>query len=114
MEHLEAADFILAHGTEAIGLANNCGVKPMKLDELEKILEHAVEKRIPMIIANPDLVTVEARALRVMPGTINSNTFLLKTPVFQLVKSTFITNLKLDIILERHTPFNPTKKIYIF
>ncbi|XP_057816100.2 uncharacterized protein LOC131029587 isoform X1 [Cryptomeria japonica] len=72
VEHLEAADFILAHGTEAIGLANDCGVQPMKLDELEEILEHAVDKGIPMIIANPDHVTVEARALSVMPGTLGS------------------------------------------
>ncbi|PKI69241.1 hypothetical protein CRG98_010378 [Punica granatum] len=27
-------------------------------------------KRIPMVVANPDFVTVEARALRVMPGTL--------------------------------------------
>ncbi|KAH9297826.1 hypothetical protein KI387_029508, partial [Taxus chinensis] len=72
VERVEAADFILAHGTEAIGLANNCGVQPMKLDKLEQILEEAVDKRIPMIVANPDHVSVEARALRVMPGTLGS------------------------------------------
>uniref|UniRef100_A0A0D6R9D4 Uncharacterized protein n=1 Tax=Araucaria cunninghamii TaxID=56994 RepID=A0A0D6R9D4_ARACU len=70
VEHLEDADFILAHGTEAIGLENDRGLKPMKLEELEEILEHAVDRAIPMIVANPDHVTVEARALRVMPGTI--------------------------------------------
>ncbi|PHT61148.1 hypothetical protein T459_35014 [Capsicum annuum] len=43
---------------------------PMKLDELEKILDQCAAKKIPMVVANPDFVTVEARALRVMPGTL--------------------------------------------
>jgi ribonucleotide monophosphatase NagD (HAD superfamily) len=68
VEDLEAADFILAHGTEAISLASGNGVKKMGLEKLEQILENAVDKGIPMIVANPDHVTVEARALRVMPG----------------------------------------------
>lgn len=70
VEDLEAADFILAHGTEAIGLESGNGAKKMELEKLEQILENAVDKRIPMIVANPDHVTVEARALRVMPGTL--------------------------------------------
>lgn len=41
---------------------------PMKLEDLEKTLEHCAAKKIPMVVANPDFVTVEARALRVMPG----------------------------------------------
>jgi hypothetical protein len=41
---------------------------PTKLEDLEKVLEHCATKRIPMVVANPDYVTVEARALRVMPG----------------------------------------------
>ena len=62
MENVEDAEFILAHGTEALGLPS------MKLEELEKILESCAAKKIPMVVANPDFVTVEARALRVMPG----------------------------------------------
>ncbi|TYH49523.1 hypothetical protein ES332_D10G143300v1 [Gossypium tomentosum] len=42
IENAEEADFILAHGTEALGLPS----------------------------ANPDFVTVEARALSIMPGTL--------------------------------------------
>ncbi|TQD88524.1 hypothetical protein C1H46_025944 [Malus baccata] len=45
---------------------------PMKLEELESILEQCAAKHIPMVVANPDFVTVEARALRVMPGTLAS------------------------------------------
>ncbi|PHT28457.1 hypothetical protein CQW23_31970 [Capsicum baccatum] len=59
------ADFILAHGTEALGLSTGAAI-PMNLDELEKILHQCAAKKIPMVVANPDFVTVKARALRVM------------------------------------------------
>lgn len=67
MENVEEAEFILAHGTEALGQPSGAA-RPMKLEDLEKILEHCAAKKIPMVVANPDYVTVEARALRVMPG----------------------------------------------
>lgn len=67
MQNAQDAHFILAHGTEALGHPSGDAV-PMKLEELESILEQCVAKRIPMVVANPDFVTVEARALRVMPG----------------------------------------------
>ena len=54
------------HGTEAMGTPGTA--IPMKLEDLEKTLEHCAAKRIPMVVANPDFVTVEARALREMPG----------------------------------------------
>lgn len=57
----------MAHGTEALGLPSG-SVRPMKLKDLENILEQCAAKTIPMVVANPDFVTVEARALRVMPG----------------------------------------------
>lgn len=67
VENVEEADFILAHGTEGMGLPSG-DVRPMSLQDLEKILEICASKKIPMVVANPDYVTVEARALRVMPG----------------------------------------------
>lgn len=71
VESVKDADFILAHGTEALGLAGG-GSKALPLAELEILLEEAskLPKKIPMIVANPDMVTVEVRALRVMPGTL--------------------------------------------
>ncbi|XP_022761481.1 uncharacterized protein LOC111307666 isoform X2 [Durio zibethinus] len=69
VENVEEADFILAHGTEALGLPSG-SVRPMKLEDLEKILECCATKKIPMVVANPDFVTVEARALSIMPGTL--------------------------------------------
>ncbi|XP_024024635.1 uncharacterized protein LOC21403279 isoform X2 [Morus notabilis] len=69
VENVEDAEFILAHGTEALGQPSGA-VCPMKLEELENILERCAAKKIPMVVANPDFVTVEARALRVMPGSL--------------------------------------------
>ncbi|KAJ6297432.1 hypothetical protein OIU78_023055 [Salix suchowensis] len=69
VEKVEEAEFVLAHGTEALGLSSGASC-PMTLDELEKVLERCAAKQIPMVVANPDFVTVEARDLRVMPGTL--------------------------------------------
>uniref|UniRef100_A0A2P2MXX3 HAD family hydrolase n=1 Tax=Rhizophora mucronata TaxID=61149 RepID=A0A2P2MXX3_RHIMU len=69
VDNVEDAEFILAHGTEALGQPSGI-VSPKTLEQLEEVLEHCAAKRIPMVVANPDFVTVEARALRVMPGTL--------------------------------------------
>ncbi|KAL9254381.1 5'-nucleotidase YutF-like protein [Drosera capensis] len=69
VENVEEADFVLAHGTEAVGVPSGSSIS-MMIEDLEKLLEQCVERRIPMVLANPDFVTVEARALRVMPGTL--------------------------------------------
>ncbi|KAK7252088.1 hypothetical protein RIF29_35803 [Crotalaria pallida] len=69
VENVEEAEFVLAHGTEALGTPNG-NARSMKLEDLEKILELCAAKSIPMVVANPDYVTVEARDLRVMPGTL--------------------------------------------
>ncbi|CAK9313169.1 unnamed protein product [Citrullus colocynthis] len=71
VDNVEEAEFILAHGTEALGHPSGDSL-PMTLEELEKILEQCAAKKIPMVVANPDFVTVEARDLRVMPGTLAS------------------------------------------
>ncbi|XP_015869838.3 uncharacterized protein LOC107407117 [Ziziphus jujuba] len=69
VENVEEAEFILAHGTEALGHPSGAA-SPKKLEELENILERCAAKSIPMVVANPDFVTVEARALRLMPGSL--------------------------------------------
>ncbi|KAK9129474.1 hypothetical protein Sjap_009961 [Stephania japonica] len=71
VENVEDADFILAHGTEAVSLPSGAAL-PMDLEELENLLERCILKKIPMVVANPDFVTVEARNLRIMPGTLAS------------------------------------------
>lgn len=85
----EQADCIVAHGTEAIGMELACADRgksihdkesmrevPASLDDMKDLLLQcaAVAKRtnrpIPMIVANPDLVTVDGKNLRTMPGTL--------------------------------------------
>ncbi|MCO5572100.1 hypothetical protein L7F22_025851 [Adiantum nelumboides] len=66
VENPQNADFILAHGTEALGLENG-GVRPASLEELEALLAVCASKGISMVVANPDHVTVEAKDLKVMP-----------------------------------------------
>ena len=67
VSNVDHADFILAHGTEALGLPSGDAL-PKNLEDLEQILELCAKRKIPMVVANPDFVTVEARDLRVMPG----------------------------------------------
>ncbi|XP_059302818.1 uncharacterized protein LOC132054877 [Lycium ferocissimum] len=69
VENVEEADFILAHGTDALGLSSG-DTFAMNLDDLEKILEQCAAKKIPMVVANPDFVTIEPGNLRAMPGTL--------------------------------------------
>lgn len=69
VNNVNDAEFILAHGTEALGSPSGDPL-PKSLEELEQILMLGLEKRLPMVVANPDYVTVEARDLRVMPGTL--------------------------------------------
>ena len=69
MENVEKAEFILAHCTEALALSSGTAL-PMKLEDREKIFEQFAAKNIHMVVANPDFVAVEARALRVMPGKV--------------------------------------------
>ncbi|GLU17923.1 hypothetical protein SLE2022_342680 [Rubroshorea leprosula] len=67
VENVEEAEFVLVHRTEALGLPSG-NICPVSLEDLEKILEQCASKRIPMIVANPDSVTIEASALLIMPG----------------------------------------------
>ena len=67
------ADSILAHGTEAIGTRiDGTAAESCTLDDMKRILDFATgrNEEIPMIVANPDLVTVNGSDLIVMPGTL--------------------------------------------
>lgn len=69
---VERADCILAHGTEALGMrVDGTGAEECSVDEIKGILDVcACKAGMPMIVANPDLVTVHGSELRVMPGTL--------------------------------------------
>lgn len=88
VENVEEAEFILAHGTEALGHPSGAA-SPKKLEELENILERCAAKSIPMVVANPDFVTVEARALRLMPGRYWVWSFGLRTYNIRLMHTIF-------------------------
>ena len=49
------AGFLLAHGTEALGRPGGPAVDAT-LDEMRDVLRRCAERRLPMIVANPDLV----------------------------------------------------------
>ena len=67
------ADFVLAHGTEALGCGDGLEPVAVSIAEMEALLEQSAAqagRRVPMIVANPDLVTVDGAQLRVMPGSL--------------------------------------------
>jgi hypothetical protein len=68
----EEADFILMHGTEALALAGGRGVQAASLDELAALLRRCARlgRALPLLVANPDLATVDGAALVTMPGTL--------------------------------------------
>jgi len=76
----DEADCIIAHGTEALGTeATGTEAIPTSLEEIKTILTACAKRKvnqndelssIPMIVANPDVVTVQGTELRTMPGTL--------------------------------------------
>ena len=63
------ADFILASGTECLGRADG-PAEPVSLEAIRELLEQAAQRGgVPMLVANPDVVTVSGSGLVPMPGT---------------------------------------------
>lgn len=71
VQHPTAADFILCHGTEALA-QQNAEPLDMSLEDMKKMLKACSErtKAMPMVVANPDVVTVSGDSLIPMPGTL--------------------------------------------
>ena len=67
VQDVHVADFILAHGMEAFAGAPP---KHVSLDDLQGILRQAASRGLPLIIANPDVVTVDTAYLVPMPGQL--------------------------------------------
>ena len=66
----DQADFILASGTEALGHGDDAPAEDISLDGVRQLLEQcAARGGIPMLVANPDVVTVSRSGLIPMPGT---------------------------------------------
>ena len=71
LEHVtdpNLADFVLAHGMEAISGGSMEPAQPVTLDDIQALLRVAARRRLPLIIANPDVVTVDTTYLVPMPG----------------------------------------------
>ena len=66
---MDDAEFVLAHGTECLGRPGDADPVETTLDEIRVVLEAAAKRGLPLLIANPDIVTVSGSGLVVMPGT---------------------------------------------
>lgn len=66
------ADFILCHGTEALGQPGRAEAQALSLDSIKDVLKVCAEQAAPpaMVVANPDVVTVSGSSLIPMPGTL--------------------------------------------
>ncbi|KAK9810178.1 hypothetical protein WJX72_006196 [[Myrmecia] bisecta] len=65
----EDADFILASGTEALGRGDAAEPLEVEVDEFHRLMRCCTDRGgVPLICANPDVVTVDGTALRPMPG----------------------------------------------
>ena len=63
------ADFVLSHGTEVLGRGDGKTPVEKTLDEIRELLKESAKKGIPLIVANPDVITVSGDTLVPMPGT---------------------------------------------
>lgn len=66
------ADFILAHGTEAIGQPGDAEPEDASMQHINALLQICAKQQVPppMVVANPDIVTVSGSDLIPMPGTL--------------------------------------------
>ena len=67
VQDVQQADFILAHGMEVLS-----GVAPklVSVDDLKVLLRHAATRGMPLVIANPDVHTVDTTYTVPMPGQL--------------------------------------------
>ena len=64
----EDADFVLAHGMEVVSRGSAQAALPVSLADIQSLLRVAARRRLPLVIANPDVVTVDTTKLVPMPG----------------------------------------------
>ena len=72
MDNPAEADFILAHGTEAIGQPDGAAPQDASMQHINALLQSCAKQQVPppMVVANPDVVTVSGSDLIPMPGTL--------------------------------------------
>jgi ribonucleotide monophosphatase NagD (HAD superfamily) len=67
---IERVDFVLAHGTEAIGRGDGKPCETVDEETMRALVERAAAAKVPLCVANPDFVTVSGETLVAMPGTL--------------------------------------------
>jgi len=68
---IEGVDFVLAHGTEAIGRGDGKPCETVDEGAMRALVERAAAAKVPLCVANPDFVTVSGgTTLVTMPGTL--------------------------------------------
>ena len=72
VENPADAEFILAHGTEALGQPDGVPPQAASMQDIKALLQGCAKQQMPppMVVANPDVVTVSGSDLIVMPGTL--------------------------------------------
>ena len=71
IERPEDADFAFAHGTEAMGRGDANEPVDTSIEEMNRLLQRCADKgNVPLVIANPDVVTVSGSSLVPMPGAL--------------------------------------------
>lgn len=66
----DGCDFVLAHGVEAFGRGDGEKEMPVSEREMRAMIERAAVLKLPLCVANPDVVTVSGDELVPMPGTL--------------------------------------------
>ena len=67
---VDRCDFVLAHGVEAFGRGDGEREMPVSEAEMRAMIERAAALKLPLCVANPDVVTVSGKELVPMPGTL--------------------------------------------
>ena len=58
------------HSMQALGQPGGAEARPMSVEALRALLPACAARGIPMLVANPDVVTVDAEMLVPMPGML--------------------------------------------
>eukprot|EP00210_Caulerpa_lentillifera_P000302 g295.t1 len=71
VEDINNAEFVLVHGTDAFGRGDENSPVPSSFEDMTQILQQCnqISRKLPMIVANPDFVTVDGSEMKIMPGS---------------------------------------------
>ena len=100
-------DFLLAHGTECVNGGGETDEEraltssDVPIEDMKTILEAAAQEGLPLVVANPDLVTVSGKeGLLPMPGTLASwySEMPGAGPIYLMGKPSLVVQLQKNIM----------------